>query len=573
MLVRRLRQQSVPSCLAAACLIFSATASSQVRPLPGGQALDANLQIGSGGINYPVPQNYTPNTGMVDLTRSRGLTAFQGRVPSLSNQLSTGVSTGGIERFRQQSVSLQDVVQGGPSLYNPQISTYNSPLTTFLRPSDILQAGYGRRAPLPGDQSVPLTKHTQLAEHLFVDATADFKPLLPAGAADLMVGNALGLPREKGGTTDLSGQWVRSLESQQIAERGGRDLFGVLREEDRIRLAREISEFDRALRETAPEDSSVQPVEETQPLQPMDTRLPATGAPQIPGAAPSAQAGSAAPSGGAPSAAAAGAESVAGLPQVNHDPFFDMLVQLRSRQAAETVAIPGAAAPAPEGTAPPAKAEAPQPALHPMDAALLERMKTAIPMGKARSVELTGSNEVVIHRLAGEADDAFNRCMRNAEAAMKAQRFYEAARQYSLASAARPLNPMSHLGGCLANFAAGEWMTAARNLRTAMELFPPLMETRLDLPTLVPTPDLAAQMDLLERWIQTKNDSPMLRFLAAFLERNFGRNDRAQSHAEAVQRMDRIPKILRAYARYVLTGQVPARTRSFRHAAESRPSR
>lgn len=576
----------------------------QVRQVGGGQALDASLQVGSGGVNYAVPQNYAPNTGMSDLTQSRGLSAFKGHAPSISNQLSTGVSTDGVDRFNRQSVSVQDAVRGGPALYAPQTTTYDSPLTTYLRPSDIVQAGYGRRVPIAG--GTPVSKNVKLAEDLYVDAMANFKPVMPANVDDMMVGSALSLPQSQGGTeTPSQTKWMQTIESRQLADRGGRDMFGMLRQEDRANLAQEISDFDKADEAPGTLNPAVLPLEGTGPIEPVDPRLQTTDLTnRLESPTGSTSTDLTNPAQQKLQAQQTDAQNLqnqsrqprgttqkdlrTGLPQTNSDPYFDMLVQFRQRQLQEqnraapgqegtptqtptptppNAATPGAVPPggttpdgaAPDGTTPEANTDAPQPPMQAMDEALLQRIQTAAPMqGRPRNVELTSNNEIIIHRLAGEADDTFNRYMRRAESAMKSKRFYEAAHQYSLAAAARPTNPMAHLGVCLSNFAANEWLTSAGGLQRAMELFPPLMETKLDLKQLIPIQDWPQQLELMERWVQKVDDQPMMLFLAAFIEYNSGRTDAAKQHAETMLKNETLPKIARAYAQYVTTGKLPA---------------
>ncbi len=497
----------------------------QVQPIGGGQALDASLQVGSGGVNYAVPQNYTPNTGMSSLTQSRGLTAFRGHAPTISNQMNIGMSTDGVDRFTQQSVGVNQAVQGGPGLYAPQDSFYNSPLRTVLRPSDIVQAAYGRRTPIPG--GTPVSQNVKLAENLYVDATANFKPVMPNNGGDLMVGSALSLPRSQGGTeTAQETRWIQTMESQQLADRGGRDMFGMVRQRDQANLAQEISDFDKADEAPGALNLAVQPNEGMKPIEPIDPRMKSTDTtnPLVTPPGPTStdlsmrtptdlqSQGFQAQTLDAQnlqnqSVLTQGTQQKdlrTGLPQTNSDPYFDMLVQFRQRQLMDKNAgatgldntqtpsptpAPGAIGqtPAPaEGQAQDAAAPGQQ-NLHPMDEALIQRIKTAVPLqGRPQTVELTTNNEIIIHKFAGEADDTFNRYMRRAESAMKAKRFYEAARQYSLAAAARPTNPMAHLGVCVSNFAANEWLTSAQGLQRAMELFPPLMETKLDLNQMIP---------------------------------------------------------------------------------------
>jgi len=529
-----------------------ALATGQVRRVGGsGTALDASLQIGSGGINYAVPQNYAPSgTGMSGITRTRGLSAFMGHAPSLDNQLQVNISTDGVSRFERQSVSLGDVRSG--NLYRPQGQVYNDPMKTTLSPQNIVHADYARKLPSPGGT---VSKTTKLAEDLFVDATADYKPVMPNDAGKMMVGNALGVLPERKDTTRQD-DWMNQLDSRYLANRGGQDLFGMPREKDRTALAREISEFDRESESEQALDLAIKPPEDLEPIQPIDSqqkqdtlaeRLERPSSAQqktlLPGQEPPADESSQPDQ----RLRAQNVDLRTGLPRENADPFFDLLVQFRQQKMEETRQQPGR-----------------EPSTPPMDEDLLARIRRARQSpAQRRNVEFTPEGQIVIHRLAGEGDDAFNRYMRRAESALKAGEYYKAARLYGLASLARPTNPMAKLGGCLASFAADEWMTSAQDLRSAMELFPPLMETQPDLLQLLPIRDWPQRLEALEYWVEKVNNEPLLLFLATFMQYHYGHQDIAKKHAEALRQWEKkLPWVVSAYAEYVLTGTVPARVKT-----------
>ena len=148
--------------------------------------------------------------------------------------------------------------------------------------------------------------------------------------------------------------------------------------------------------------------------------------------------------------------------------------------------------------------------------------------------------------------------MRRAEKAFKEGRYYNAAQQYDLAALVRPKRPLARLGGCFANFACEQWYTSARYLQSSLELFPPLMKTDPNLRHLLPIQEIDSRLESLENWIAKIHGKPRLVFLAAFMQYNYGDKDLARKHAETILKTPRLPRILRAYAEYVLRGDLPA---------------
>jgi len=136
--------------------------------------------------------------------------------------------------------------------------------------------------------------------------------------------------------------------------------------------------------------------------------------------------------------------------------------------------------------------------------------------------------------------------------------YYQAARQYDLAAIAQSQNPMPQLGGCLAYFGAGEWESSARKLVRGLRLFPPLMETRIDLPQFLSNDDLKANFAELENWIQNTNKKPMLVLLATYIAHNLGNKTKAREYATMLKEEKNAPALFHAFADYVLSGKRPA---------------
>lgn len=534
-------------------LVLLVSQTSAQRQVQTGRVLDANPLVGSGGYNN-VPRNYASNSNMYDITRSRGLSGFQGNAPTISNQLSVGATTSGVSTFRQQSVSLQDVTSNRGSLYRPQAYIYNDPLRTSLNVRDVVQSAEENRIPTPGaSQALPAAG---LANELFVDATAKYEPIMANTPRPETTGPITGL-------TPMAYQQrqqniMQAVESQRLARRGGEDLFGVLRVQDRAELARQLrdlSETDESEEQAdtgdvslrARVDGEIDTAVRPEPPAPLDSPVPniSDSLAQRPGEEGSRLADPRLPQMPRPGQQAI-LPSRDALPQANRDAFVDLLMALRNRK--EMIRQQRIAEAEDRRSEPPMDAEDEDSDMPPAH--------TSMPRN-SRLVNFNASRQIVIRDLAGQADNAFNRYMQRAKTALSAGRFYQAKRQYELAMISRPGNPLAHLGLSLSTFAAGEWFTSAENLDAALSLFPPLMETEVQIQSMLPPQAVDRSLGDLEQWIQDAGGSPKLHLLAAFMYHNAGQQKDAQRHARAIREAKFSGDIAKTYAEYILTGQIP----------------
>ena len=90
--------------VAAVVLASSGAAWGQVQRIPGGDLLDANPQIGSGGSNRPVP-GYQPINGNAIINGNvSGLGYFHGNIPySSPYQFQGSLGSAGLQNFARQS--------------------------------------------------------------------------------------------------------------------------------------------------------------------------------------------------------------------------------------------------------------------------------------------------------------------------------------------------------------------------------------------------------------------------------------------------------------------------------------
>lgn len=506
-----------------------------------GRMLDANPSVYGGRTNAAVPSGLPRDTSIGSISRSRGLSGFSGNLPTLNNELGLSVHTNGVDRFRQQSVGVQDAVRGGPGLYRPQTETYYSPLTTTLKPSDITQANEVRQVPMPSRVS----EVQNVANKMYVDAMADYKPFTGQRQTQLPY-QSLGL-----GTEAQQNQTTKALQRAEglgLASQGGQELFGMLQEDDRARLARELHALNQGddpglfepTTETDPNDRRVQARVEGRLGEPVGRNLgqPIGQPDQADPLAAASQPGQESSDTYAPGRGVEPFSLTAKppsqtrrigeqeIPPQNQDVFMDLLVGFRQRQQ--------------QGDSTDATAQP--------DETTQE--------GDDQAVEVQGP-QIIVHNLAGAGQDPFNRFMRRGRALMQQGRYYQALRQYELASMTRSQNPLGYLGESLASFMAGEWFNSSAQLRRALTMFPPLIETKLDIANLIPPKEFDARLKNLDKWIASVPNQPSLLFLSAWLSFNAGDQKVAADKARELLKRDDIDKFIRTFSEYIVTGKKP----------------
>jgi len=236
------------------------------------------------------------------------------------------------------------------------------------------------------------------------------------------------------------------------------------------------------------------------------------------------------------------------IPQVNQDIYIDLLMAMREQREEKQPPIAG------------------QP-----------RVKRPVRPGEA--IVETKDNQVVLHGLAGRSNDMFNQFMSQGQAGLKVGKYYEAARNFEQAGIINTTNPMARVGQGVALLGAGEYYTAGAQFRRAMEIFPPLMETHLDLAAMMSKDDLAKRVeDVTKRASEDDPGNTLLVFLAAYLNYNQsvdypkqGYDTLAKQFAKKLEtRVDAAP-VMRAFAVYVQTGKIPKALPAL--APTSRPTR
>lgn len=223
------------------------------------------------------------------------------------------------------------------------------------------------------------------------------------------------------------------------------------------------------------------------------------------------------------------------------DALADLLTAIKQN---ETAAVPA--------TEPPAGFNMPMPTTAPA---------TSQPAGGV-SLE---NGRVVIHQLAGRRPDPFNAYMGRGTDFLQSGKYYEAARQFTMAVDLDRRQPLARLGRGLSYFAAGEPAIAATDFYRALQLLPSLMETRLDIPAMMDREVFAKRLSELDKQLhETPEDNPTLLFMASYLHTSFGNRAQAETYArwleKALQGSKNPDPVLTSYVRFALTGRLTPAT-------------
>ena len=484
-------------------LVVPACLLAQVAPTQDGRALDANYRIGGGRYNTIVRGVPGVNSQLYITGQVTGLAAFRGHTAYVgADQLRLTVPSASQSDFRGRSVGLPDVLRGN----SYRTSAYYDRATTALGTRSIVA---GLTAP---GTNIPRSSLTAplAPKRVYQDALADFRPLLgarPGRAISASISPVVpdagwAAPRVIGRVPHAPPRIVAALPvSGRVA-----GIYAVPRPEDRQRLVSELYELDHGDRARLGGRVG-EPTDNTRVVRP----------------APGSE-------GGQPYAL--GGLGIHQTRQADQDVFHDMLflLQQQYQAAADQAAEARAAA---EGAT--------------------ERQDDRFVVGGP-------GGAIVFKTLAGKGKDLFNEKLRAAEALMAAGRFYSAANEYRVAVIIDPENPLARLGLSVAMFAAGEPVSAAVQLRRAMELFPALMVTRLEAVRRIPSKTLRREIDKLYARVNVKasNVDPQLAMLSVYMHIAAGEKQRAQVSARKMLVAAGDDKFYKAYATFILTGKRPA---------------
>ncbi len=488
----------IASAVAVAAVVACPLAG-QVGPRQTGQALDANLQVGSGGYN-PLMRSTRLNSQLYITGQVTGLGGFHGSVGyTAANELRTLLPSEALDSFRMRSVGMQQILRGGGGTFRAE-AYYRRSVTALGIPG----ITSGRVAP---GSTMPLASHGQpsVVRKLYREATDRYAGLmdtrvdggglmaLPAGSSRM--GSAVPLAPGRGGWVQPARTIDLGISAFALPGGPGEELADELYDLHRVK-----ARLDQAVDATV--DATAKRTTDTG-----DTTLP-----PLPGKTEDA-------------GDTRGRSTVDGMPPRNQDVFLDLLVRLRERRAGRPAETP------------PTKDD-----------------DTSI-------VQLAGEDEIVLRALAGQGKDLFNRHMAHGREHMANGRFYQAASEYERAALASPRNPLAKMGLAVAYFTAGEPLTSAVHLRRAFAMFPELMRTRVDIKSMMGSTVLRHRLTALGKRLsrQRVRDERMLAFVLTFMHRNAGNVNETKRYAQMLSRIAKRDKVLAGYAAFLLTGKMPAK--------------
>lgn len=510
--------------IAMAVLFVSVPAGGQVVPVQSGRLLDASHQVGSGGYNSSTSNtNSAVNSQLYVTGQVTGLSGFHGHVPySATNVFQGNAPSASLSSFTGRSVGLQDAVGSNTyranSFFDPTRATANA-----LQPTASLAS--------PGStQAMQMnTPNSMYATKMYMDAVAAYGPIM---TSEYGTGSALapGKFTAPDGSA-LSGKATAEDAVATVSRPGAAALFGVVNARERLNLAGELYEMELA-----------------------DDRLQIRSTPggeSEPGEVRSAN------TTGRPGAINREKEdesrsSPLGTPRMknNMDVFTDVLVRMQEQRTGSE--RPGATRNTPENTGVKARP------IYEAGEKPKNIFGDEMPAEPRKIVEVRDRN-IVMHGLAGTSSNDFNVHMTRAEKKLRAGKFYDAAGDYEIAIAISPRNPLPHVGLAMALTGAGEPLSAGVYLRRAMELFPPIMETRIDIGAMMDKELIARRLATLKKRLddKTQHVEPLLLFLEVFMARNAGDDAIVRRYVPRLQESAGTDRILGAYADFLATGKKP----------------
>ncbi|MFP4104949.1 MAG: tetratricopeptide repeat protein [Phycisphaerae bacterium] len=516
--------------------LASLAAGQTVRGMDG-RALDANYQIGSGRVNRRTPGYYSMRNNRYVTGQVTGLAGFRGRVPyRADNELRLDVPSARLEQFRQESVGLDQVRYGRP--YETSLYLQRSRTVLGL-------PGITRGLNEPGSSQVrDMTPASMAARELYDDAVAGYR----AFSSDEQQA-ILSLPV----TQQLPDYQTRSSLTGRIDD--GRErmidqrlvttplyrtpetsLLAVPNAETRAELMQELAELQDE--KTRPDENrtgavtGLDPTDRERSLDPTRRQMDPSKRTDDPS-----QVADQRDERDKRDAKDTRTPDQKLLPQQGQDTFLDLLRKFRERKQ--------------KGEDETDEETPKEDRRDPIDLMGDEEKEgdSSEPL-----VVIKPNNTLLVKRLAGRNDDRFNRYMNRGEYNLKKGKFYTAVEEYKLASVAKPQNPMARVGLGLAFLGAGEPISSSMRFEKAIELFPPLIETRFNVTDMMDAATFRARLGALDKRLE-KEPNPELLFLSAFLHASTGNRPKAKEYARALKDAEKANAVQKAYAQYLLTGE------------------
>ncbi len=489
-------------------------------------------------VTYPNP-NYQTQAGRVDNSASSyrpintqlyitgqvtGLRSFRGEVGYRApNELRTNVPSAGLRKFLRQSVGLPDVIAGQTYLPQPY---FDRSLTAW--PAGGILAGRtaaGTGTPRTSRGTPAPSAQVQFgAKPQYYDPAGIYSQAFPLVARPQLPSVSPLKTRPPIIPSETIAELARLVVEAPIDVTLVRQPYELVKPSEQAKLAAELAKL-------VPSKFEVDARIETRLKSEIDADVEATPEVLKPPPEP---------------------KQLEIDPEFGQDAFVELLKKLKARQEKDAPGVPGKQT---EPDSPPRR--------DPLDEPTLEQgqFQQLPPIERKKSkrglIEFAPGGDVVILSFAGSHEDWFNVNLNKAAQHLSQGLYYQASRRYKLAVTLNPANPMARLGLCLSLFAAGESRVAGLSLYRAMALFPPIGETRLDIPQMMDEMVFARRLDLLEYQIQRAgSDVPALAYLTAvFMYRSAGQDFQAQAYAHKLIESADGNELLTGYAKFVLTGQ------------------
>ncbi len=482
-----------------------------------------NYQTQVGRVDHSASSYRPINTQLYITGQVTGLRSFRGEVGYRApNELNMIVPSAGIRGFQRRSVGLPDVIAGQTYL----------PHAYFDRSLTAWQAGGVLAGRTAVGTSIPRTSRGTPAPSAQVPLGAKPQYYDPAGiysqAFPLLARPQLPtVPSLKTKppivTSDIIAELARLVVEGPIDAKLARQPYELVKPSEQAKLAAELAKL-------VPRESEVDARVETMLKFEVDATPEGLKLPPRP-------------------------KQFEIAPEFGQDAFVELLEKLKTRQQKDAPGVPEEQT---EPEKPTRRESLDEPTMEQgrfQQFPPIERKKT-----KRGLIELTPGGDVVIRSFAGSHEDWFNVNLSKAAQHLAQGQYYPASRRYKLAITLNPSNPMARLGLCLSLFAAGESRVAGLSLYRAMVLFPPIAETRLDIPLMMDKTVFARRLDLMEYQIQREgSDVPALVYLTAvFMHRSAGQDFQAQAYARKLIESADGNELLTGYAKFVLAGQQQA---------------
>lgn len=478
----------------AAALLAAPSSWAQTRQIQGGNALDANPQVGSGGINFAAPRPQINRANAI-MTRDVGSgMGFRGYSPIRdTSQFFIDLPSSSLSPFNAQSMGVGALQQG---ISNYEQHYYYAPTKAVTSVSGLQRGNY-----LPG-VSTPRTPFDYPRERFFTPVVRDPITLQPFGGVQP---TGTGLAVEPGiqrvaPTGVAIGETTRFNERLLVSPLFGRTYdVPVSQLRQWSDATRGVPGTNReALAKAGKTPLQVEPTGGQGAIQsPLDRVL--GGGPvrvsrevdyavdaRVRAAEPSVPTGEPASLVSAQRPLPAAALQPTAEPEwLGRDRFQDMAAAARAVREQALGVSPRAETAAGEGP------------------------------GAAWAQDYVSRP---ITSFAGSSPTAVNDYLRRAEQDMRVGKYYRAAGLYEMASRVDPASPLPVVGQSQALIAAGEYLSAVNLLSNAIEKFPGIAYFRIDLKAFISDPRVIdSRRADLERLLK-QNEDYRLRFLLGYLE-------------------------------------------------------